>query len=126
MSDNIEEIYSRIQEIQNKLEQHNEVFHELIYQIQSISKIVGESHDVNIREHSIMKCTENNLPFEINDPRTIESEFFYPKIVSAEESIQKIIDEKKSIARFGDGEFSIIFGKERQPFQNCNSDLGKD
>ena len=32
------------------------------------------------------------------------------KFISTEETLNELIDNKKSIARFGDGEFGIIFG----------------
>ncbi len=43
--------------------------------------------------------------------------FFYPQIRSKEETIQDIVENRKSLARFGDGEFAIMFGKERAAFQ---------
>ncbi len=33
------------------------------------------------------------------------------KIISREDTLNSIINNKKSIARFGDGEFDLIFGK---------------
>lgn len=41
------------------------------------------------------------------------------KIASREETLNEIINNHKSIARFGDGEFLIIFGK-RNAFQKMN------
>lgn len=49
--------------------------------------------------------------------------FFYPMIRSREETIQDIIKNRKSLARFGDGEFSIMFGRERAAFQRGEEEL---
>jgi glycosyltransferase family protein len=49
---------------------------------------------------------------------------FYPKphILSSQESLQKILDEKCSVARFGDGEFNLIWGKNLG-FQKADTTL---
>ena len=44
------------------------------------------------------------------------------KIASSEETIKEIVEQKKSIARFGDGEFRLIFGKNIG-FQRYNKTL---
>lgn len=49
--------------------------------------------------------------------------FFYPFIRKKEETIQDIIKNRKSLARFGDGEFSIMFGRERAAFQHGEEKL---
>lgn len=36
----------------------------------------------------------------------------YPKIASIDETIEELISKKKSIARYGDGEFMICFGRD--------------
>lgn len=48
--------------------------------------------------------------------------FQFPKVESIEETLQKIIDEKLSIARFGDGELSLLY-HNNIGFQNFNEDL---
>lgn len=47
---------------------------------------------------------------------------FYPKIKTIEETIKELIEGHKSIARFGDGEFSLL-EKKSIPFQNYNEEL---
>ena len=59
----------------------------------------------------------NNLKYELNDPRTKKEGLFYPVIKSQEEAIDRIVNEGKSLARFGDGEFSIMENIFRQKFQ---------
>ena len=118
-----ENLKAKISSIEETLQVYKNTFYDLISQIQDISKVISDTHEVNIQEHAFMKSLENNLPFEILDPRELKSEFFYPVIIDAETAIQEIIDDKKSMARFGDGEFSIICGHYRQPFQRCDERL---
>lgn len=49
--------------------------------------------------------------------------FFYPLIRSKEDTIADIVKNRKSLARFGDGEFSIMFGRERAAFQRGDQKL---
>lgn len=49
--------------------------------------------------------------------------FFYPLIRSKEDTIADIVKNRKSLARFGDGEFSIMFGRERAAFQQGDPKL---
>lgn len=48
-----------------------------------------------------------------------------PIIKSAEELLNVIIHTHKSLARFGDGEFEIMCGRERAWFQGLDMELGK-
>ena len=57
-----------------------------------------------------------NLPYEIFDYR-FQNKYDIPKIMTEEETIDEIVLHKKSIARFGDGEFGIMFGVSRWRFQ---------
>lgn len=118
-----ENLKIRISSIEETLHVYKNTFYDLIKQIQDIGKVISDTHEINIREHAYMKSIENNLPFEILDPRKLESDFFYPVIINAETAIQEIIDHKKSMARFGDGEFAIICGHNRQPFQRLDDQL---
>lgn len=58
----------------------------------------------------------DNIGWEINDPRFREK-LWYPQIMSKEDTINEIVAHRKSIARFGDGEFGIIYGVQRWRFQ---------
>lgn len=66
----------------------------------------------------------NNMPYELKDPFRAD-QFFYPHFESHEETIRKICEERKSLARFGDGEFSIMGNKERWKFQRLDSRLAE-
>ncbi len=48
-----------------------------------------------------------------------------PHVLSLEETVQKIIDEKISIARFGDGEFRLIYGEGDLSFQLLTPEISQ-
>lgn len=57
-----------------------------------------------------------NLGYELVDEWE-KGKFWYPKRGKTEEAIEKIVTEGCSLIRFGDGEFEIMAGRERAPFQ---------
>lgn len=65
-----------------------------------------------------------NLRYEIPDI-VYKKQVEYPYIRSKEEALYKIIIEKKSMCRFGDGEFELIFGRNRPAFQISDKKLGE-
>lgn len=73
----------------------------------------------------ILECHINNLKFEICDPRLSKSDYNYPNILDGSIAIDEIIKKHKSLARFGDGEFSIMVNKERQKFQHLDDKLAQ-
>ena len=64
-----------------------------------------------------------NLLYELADPRTLSS-IKLPKVLNIEESLLALANSNKSLARFGDGEFKIMFG-ESINFQKYDSKLAK-
>lgn len=70
----------------------------------------------------IFAHTLDNIGWEINDPRFREK-LWYPKIMSVKATIDVIAEQGKSIARFGDGEFGIIYGIQRWRFQKNSEKL---
>ncbi len=72
-----------------------------------------------------MNTIIDNIKYEILDPRVNKENLFFPHIASAEIAIDKIVLEGKSLARFGDGEFSIMSGILRQKFQRLDDKLSK-
>ena len=64
----------------------------------------------------------NNLEYEIAD-KIQKRKYCFPTIKSAKEGLLKIINERISLCRFGDGELEIACGREKCPYQNCNSQL---
>ncbi len=65
-----------------------------------------------------------NCAYEIAQ-EVMSGKYRYPKIADRACTIDKIVNEKYSFIRFGDGEFEIIAGKERAPFQTCTADLSR-
>lgn len=68
-----------------------------------------------------MNCSVNNLKYEMfagdTDP-------IYPTVLDGDKAIDLIINEGKSMSRFGDGEFAVIAGDNRQKFQRADKALG--
>jgi glycosyltransferase family protein len=69
-----------------------------------------------------MNCAINNLKYEILDD---SAKPVYPVIESGEKAIELILQERKSLCRFGDGEFAVIAGVDRQKFQRADKKLGQ-
>ncbi len=67
----------------------------------------------------------DNLPYEILDSRFKDKYTSIPKIMSEKETIDEIVLNKKSIARFGDGEFALMFGYSRWRFQKADHRLAE-
>ena len=63
------------------------------------------------------KLLELNSPYEKEEPDLV-----YPKVKNKEETLQELIKTEKSIARFGDGEFNLIWG-ESLTFQDFSEKL---
>lgn len=84
-------------------------------QLSGLRKSVGN-------DFAILFRALDNLGYEISDKK-FQEKLWYPRIMSAEDTFREIIENKKSIARFGDGEFGIIFGEQRWRFQGKNEKL---
>jgi glycosyltransferase family protein len=66
--------------------------------------------------------SSDNLKYELN---ATAEKTIYPIVESGEKAIDLIIHEGKSVCRFGDAEFSIIAGNDRQKFQRPTPQLAK-
>lgn len=66
----------------------------------------------------------SNIGYEIVD-RNRQGRYRYPVLASDEELVDKITRERCSFIRFGDGEFEIMRGKERPPFQRVERELSQ-
>ena len=64
-----------------------------------------------------------NLLYELADPRTLAN-IKLPKVLDIEKSLSALINSNKSLARFGDGEFKIMFG-ESINFQKYDPELSQ-
>ena len=65
-----------------------------------------------------------NIGYEIID-KDNKNKYQYPVIADDKELIDRITGEHKSFIRFGDGEFEIMQGNERAPFQKVESELSE-
>ncbi len=69
-----------------------------------------------------MNAAVNNLKYELfANQKPLE----YPTVLSGELAIDRILKEGKSMCRFGDGEFAIMSGVDRQKFQRYDEQLAK-
>lgn len=66
-----------------------------------------------------------NYKYEMSDPRIKEDMFPLPIIKSSDELLNILLKENKSLARYGDGEFSIMGGTKRSNFQRLDEELAK-
>lgn len=68
-------------------------------------KKINQQTENSIKSENMYEII-SNLPYIKIDDSKIRK----PKIIGVEETIDKLITTKKSMARFGDGEFTIISG----------------
>ena len=64
----------------------------------------------------------DNVIFELTDNSEPERTYFFPKIAPGQEAIERIVRDGCSMARFGDGEFSVIAGRIRHRFQTVEDE----
>lgn len=75
-------------------------------------------------EIKALQCQSENAIYELSDPRN-SVDFFYPHIENQDVLLDKLINERKSLARFGDGEFSLMDLVPRQRFQQPHPELAQ-
>lgn len=102
--------------------------------INEICKVIGEltGHIVKIEGESIASKQDikkilnriSNMPYEIRDHRA-DDKYAIPIIMTEEETFRELIHNNKSIARFGDGEFGLMYGDARWKFQGNNAKLAE-
>lgn len=63
-----------------------------------------------------------NMKYEIADGIK-DGKYRFPTIHSAEAAVERIVNDKCSMIRFGDGEFEMMAGNQRAPFQDYNQEL---
>lgn len=64
----------------------------------------------------------SNIGYELAD-NLRKGKYKFPILHSDEEAVARIVNEKCSLIRFGDGEFEIMAGRERAPFQKYEKTL---
>lgn len=71
---------------------------------------------------NIVKIRLSNIGYEIAD-NLEKGKYRFPILHSDEEAVERIVNEKCSLIRFADGEFELMAGKERAPFQKYDKGL---
>lgn len=122
-----ENIYEELNALKAENNELREVLKEVIVQVQKSDEI----YQLLINELSKCKQWEADLynmivntPYEIFDPR-MKHKYDIPQIMTEEETIDEIVNNKRSISRFGDGEFSLIFGVSHWRFQKNDKRLAE-
>lgn len=95
-----------------------------------LNKLEAENAKLRDTVEMLLSYTElqqwmmNNRKYEITDMILHDKcDFFFPQFRSDEETIRLITEEGKSLGRFGDGEFGIMYGIQRQSFQRVDPRL---
>ena len=120
-------IENEINKINETLKNYGAILNDLITVIQNdqdnINNCMNNDLEINL-QLNMLYALYNNRPYEISDPRHIKDDwFFFPQFRDSSETLDLIINEHKSLARFGDGEFSIIANINRHKFQRLDSRL---
>lgn len=113
--------------LREEIESLKTSFHTLCTTLNEVVQVVSRmNEDVtdNTHNNAVLYNRLCNLPYEILDARSQER-YGLPNIMSLEDTIDEIVLHKKSIARFGDGEFGIMFGVSRWRFQREDEKLAK-
>jgi glycosyltransferase family protein len=101
----------------------NELSGLLMDVVRAVSQM-NEAVEKNSQTDMILYNRLRNLPYEIFDYRQ-KDKYKIPQIMTIEETIDEIVRNNKSIARFGDGEFGIMFGIQRWRFQRNDERLAE-
>lgn len=117
MDETEQDIADKIKELQNSIVAQNNTINSLVKIIEQLSTVIADNKKLSEEN----KIAIDNLPYEIMSPAFRDSVFF-PSILSKDDTVG-LIKEGFSVSRFGDGEFSIIFGKSRWKFQPYYEDL---
>lgn len=117
--------------------QDNELQNALAICLDEVIRLKTETENQRQQIEALMKTQQKlfsisldmgymeNLKYEWNDPKADQDSVFYPKFYTIEETVESIVRDRKSMARFGDGEFSIMVERERWRFQKVDSKLAK-
>ncbi len=103
----------------SRLQEENKLLRQAL---NNLNEEVAKFRNALETNFQILFHAQDNLGYEISD-RKFQENLWYPKIMSEEDTFREIIENKKSIARFGDGEFGIMFGEQRWRFQGTDDRL---
>lgn len=119
------ELKKKISDIEKEMCLYKNQLNGFVQYAHQLNHVLSETHRIITENQFVVQSHLNNLRFELEDQRYKKDAFFIPQIINEDIAVQEIIDYKKSIARFGDGEFSIILGHTRHQFQKADIELGK-
>lgn len=111
-----EELHKKVDNLQNVI---NEI-------VESEKKVIGRQNMMMegiVKNRHIINRSIDNLKYELYDDKAGASSLYTVKIIPIEETVDKLVNERASMARFGDGEFAIMQGIKRQPFQEVDKKL---
>lgn len=123
----IEELKRENESLHLEMSRLEKSYDELCQTLNEVVKVVmsnSENLQSNMRTTNIVYNRIRNLPWEIYDQRQKEK-YRIPKIMTEEKTLDEIVNHRKSIARFGDGEFGIMFGVQRWRFQKNDVKLAE-
>lgn len=109
--------------VEHQLQEQHEINNQIIVQLMQNLKRMSQIET----ELMYMRMRNKNFKYELLDMQVKAQKVFFPKIRNIQDTIEDIINNKKSMVRFGDGEFSILFQRERKEmkFQCMNEELSK-
>ena len=130
----MQEVLTEVRKELQSLKQQNEEKQVLLHELMKVTNALILQQENFLKDYSATK--ENaatslriqdsgltNLKYEIADPMMKDDSFYYPNILPIETTIHEIIQNGCSLARFGDGEFSLMAGRQKQKFQEMNAEL---
>ncbi|MBQ0027010.1 MAG: DUF1792 domain-containing protein [Lachnospiraceae bacterium] len=123
----LEALLQENEKLNNQVAQLTATNNEICKTISELANHVFGLETDNINNKLELKRLINrveNMPYEVRDHRA-DSNYAIPKIMAEEATIDEIVNNRKSIARFGDGEFGLMFGNARWRFQGNNELLAK-
>lgn len=124
-AEELELLHKKIDKLTTEVDRQNQTINEICQVINNLTQLltsIEQNGRINSQNINVLKNRIENLPYEINDP-TCSGKYALPHIMSLEETIQAIVQDHKSIARFGDGEFGLMFGDARWRFQQTDEKL---
>ncbi len=79
-------------------------------------RILGLKLTLRKKNYSAGELAELNKPYEDGTNKNI------PVVINRHQALEELLNSEKSLARFGDGEFNLIFGNDL-PFQEYSKEL---
>lgn len=124
-TEELEALRGQIEYMTAELDRQGQTLQQVCQVINNLTQLltsIEQNSRINAQNINVLKNRLENLPYEISDPACAEK-YAIPQIMSLEETIRLIVHEHKSIARFGDGEFGLMFGDSRWRFQRTDERL---